>query len=183
MNIGAGAKINLKKKIIIVVTAILIIIAVAVIFLIMPAIKNIKEIGENIKTRRLDAEEKYLKGQSLKALSENLKKIEPEINKLDKIFIEQSQALELVTSLEKIAEKNNVSQKINLAANQKVNYSDYQKIPLQILTQGNFINQLNYLINMENLNYYINIKILELASSGAGNGDISMLIFADTYWK
>lgn len=183
MNIGAFAKINLKKKIIIIVAAILIIIVAATVFLIMPAIKNIKEIGENIKSRRLDAEEKYLKGRSLKALSNNLKKIEPEINNLDKIFIEQSQALELVTALEKIAEKNNVSQKINLATNQKVDYSDYQKMPLQILTHGNFINQLNYLINMENLNYYINIKILELASSGAGSGDVSMLIFADTYWK
>jgi len=187
-------KLNLKKKIIIFLIIFFTIILSLIYLIVIPTITDIKKMGKEIEAQRLDLENKYIKGQSLKQLSENLKKIEPQLNKLDNIFINQNRELEFITTLEGRAQINNVGQKINLASAQVIEGNDvqnYKKIPLQLFTQGSFLNQVNYLLNLEALDYYINIKSIELYPISANpiNNDtanlanIAMLISAETFWK
>lgn len=183
MKISNLKKINTRKKISIISFAIAAFIVCLIIFVIIPNISDIKKIGENIMQRRIDVENKYRKGQKLKKMAENLKIIEPQIEKLNQIFISQNDALKLATSLEEMAEKNNIKQKINLLTAQKTPFNNYQKMPLQIYIEGNFIDELNYILNLENLNYFLNIKILEITAGKDEGGTANMLIFADTYWK
>lgn len=162
-------------------------------FVVMPTISDIKKMGEEIENQRIDLEQKYIKGQSLRKLTENLKKIEPQLVVLDQIFISQNHELEFITALEELANQNNISQKINLQELPKDGNKAYQKTPLQISAKGNFINLMNYLIDLEALNYYININSINLSSaytapSAASDeqtvfSNINIALSADTYWK
>ena len=167
MKINNSTKFNLKNKIIINIIISILIIGCLAVFIILPTTKNIKKIGNEIENQRIDLETKYIRGQSLKQLNENLKKIEPQLYILDKTFVQQDQELELITAMEKLANKNNITQKINLEINKKNNNENYQQIPLKISTRGNFINLINYIIGLETLNYYININSIQLSSNSS----------------
>jgi Tfp pilus assembly protein PilO len=176
------AKISLKNKIILSTSVLLVILATIIFFIIKPAMNEILKISKEIEMQREDLERKYQRGQSLKKLTEDLKVIEPQLEKLDELFIKRDESLKIITSLEKIAENNGVEQKINLSA-QGTKISDYQKIPIQIFSRGNFFNQTKYLTSLEKLNTYININLIEFTGNNTNPEELSMLIFGDTYWK
>lgn len=185
-------KISLNKKITIVLIVFPLIMAGIIYFVVIPSINDIMRIKTDIEEQRIDLEIKYKKGQSLKKLSEDLKIAAPQISNLDKIFINENNVLEFITAMEKTADNNGVAQNINLLSSKSSIRSGYKKTPLQITTNGKFIKQLNYLIGLESLDYYININSLEMTSSRSGRlfsdgkigeNNVNMLIFADTYWK
>lgn len=192
-------KFNLKNKITASLISFLVIILSLTYFIILPTVKEIKAMGIAIAAEREDLEKKYIKGQSLKQLTENLKKIETRLKLLDQIFINKNRELEFITSLENEANKSQVSQKINLNAPQPEKNQNFQKTVLELRTKGNFIKQLKYLSNLEHLNYYINVKLLELSPASGdeqtktGNqglpadveetNSLNMYLDADTYWN
>lgn len=192
MNGSKYLKFNLKNKITASLIGFLIVILSLIYFIVAPTIKEIKVMVKAIEAQRQDLEKKYVKGQSLKQLTENFKKIEPQLKLIDQIFINKNRELEFITSLENEADKNQVSQKINLSAPQKAENQNFQKTSLQLFTKGGFSRQLQYLLNLERLSYYINVKLLELSPISAGekikadNGEtnnLNMYLDADTYWN
>lgn len=161
--------------------------------------RDIKTMGGTIEEQMMDLEKKYIKGNSLRQLTENLKKIEPKLDLLDQIFINKNRELEFITTLENEANNNRVAQKINLNSPDTAEKQEFQKNSLQLLAQGDFNKLLKYLMDLESLSYYINIKLLEItpitdsgktavnnqaaAATGNGTGNLNMLIDANTYWK
>lgn len=194
MNDSKRLKFDLKNKITISLVGWLAIILSLVYFIVIPTVKEIKVINNAIEAERQDLEKKYVKGQSLKQLTENLNKIEPKLKLLDQIFINKNRELEFITSLENEANKSQVSQKINLSAPQPEANQNFQKTGLQLFTKGGFLKQLKYLLALERLSYYINVKLLELSPAGrepikienqaAGEtSSLNMYLDADTYWN
>jgi len=199
MDASKYLKFNLKNKITASLVGFLIIILSLIYFIVIPTIKEIKAMGQAIEAQREDLEKKYIKGQSLRQLTENLSKIELKLELLDQIFINKNRELEFITSLENEANKNQVSQKINLSAPQKAENQNFQKTSLQLFTKGGFVKQLQYLLNLEHLSYYINVKLLELSPAADGEqaktdnqkfppsssetNSLNMYIDADTYWN
>lgn len=188
MNGSKYPKLNLKNKIIASISCFFAVILLLAYFIVIPTIKEIKSMCESIEAQREDLEKKYIKGQSLKKLSDNLNSIEPKLKLLDLIFINKNRELEFITSLENQAGKNGVSQKINLSAPEKTENQNFQKTGIKIFTKGGFAEQLKYLSGIEHLSYYINIKILELFNAAvsddiAQNKKLNMNIEADTYWN
>jgi Tfp pilus assembly protein PilO len=176
----------LKNKILANIILLLLIVGGGVYFIIMPATFDIEKMNNEIIMQMVDLELKYQRGQNLKKLKETLKKIEPELDKLDKVLIKRTKALEFITSLEEIAERNNVTQKINLVIDQNKKIKENQKTPLQLAVTCEFNKCYDYLSALEKSNYYINIKSLEFTSSGKienGPSMINLLVFADTYWR
>jgi len=186
-------KLNLKKKISITLIIFILIISGLIYFVVMPTINDIKKMGEEIENQRIDLEQKYIKGQSLKQLTENLKKTEPQLVILDQIFIKQDHELDFITKLEEIATQNNVAQTINLDIAKINKDKSYQALPLRLSARGNYKNIMNYLISLEALNYYINIDSTDLSSASAKQSavpegqttfsNIGLTISANTYWK
>jgi len=196
MNTEKLLKISLKNKIIASSTGFLLVIAGLIYFIVLPTVSDIKTMNGEIDAQRIDLETKYLKGQSLKQLSENLNKIEPQLALLDQIFINQNRELEFITSLENQANQNRVAQKINLSAPEATANQNFQKISLQLSARGDFTDQLRYLIGLESLGYYINVNRLELSLAGAGQDEtaaaaktvpaeanLNLYLNADTYWN
>ncbi len=186
-------KYSLKKKIIAGPIFFLAIAGSIIFFIIMPSINDIKRIKQEVERERIDLEKKYIKGQSLKQLKENLKKIKPELKMLDNAFIISGHELDFITTLENFAHKNHVEQKINMNAFKNLNESQIlQKIPLSLSLKGNFTNLINYLTDSEASHYYININSLEISSVSAkpfisnkspnNNSGISMALSANIYW-
>jgi len=192
MNGNKYLKLGLKNKITVSLIGFFLVILSLIYFIVIPTIKEIRVMGDAIEVQREDLEKKYIKGQSLKRLTENLNKIEPKLELLNQIFINKNRELEFITSLENKAGKNQINQKINLSAPQKAENQNFQKTDLQISTKGVFNKQLQYLMDLESLGYYINVKLLELsladdngkaASSTPEKTNLNMYLGADTYWN
>lgn len=179
------SKLDLKGKIIADISIILLLMAAISYLVILPTISEIKTIETEIEAQRSDLERKYIRGQSLKKLSQNLKKIEPNLAVFDQVFINQERALEFITTLEEIANRHNITQRLNLMTEKGVKGNDYTKTPLNFIIEGSFANVMAYLADIERLNYYININSMDISTikNEDGSTKLSVQILANTYWK
>lgn len=190
MKINIDLKINLTKKIVINTLFIAVIIISLLYFLIFPSVRDIQEMKQSIEAQKIDLEIKYQKGQNLKHLSEKIKVIEPKINNLEEIFVKEDDSLAFVKTLENLAEKHNITQSIKLLDPVESQNSYYKIIPIQLSTQGKYENQMDYLLDLERLDYYINIDILKITKKtstineeGEKEVAVSMFMSADTFWR
>lgn len=196
-------KSNLKNNLLANLAGFMLVITFLLYFIIRPAVKEIKTIGNSLEEQREYLEKQYGKSQNLKKTAESLNKIESKLKLLDRVFINKNRELEFITSLEDKANLNQINQKINLNSPPTTNNEDFQIINLQLYSEGEFIKQLKYLMDLESLSYYINIKSLELSSSPKSgqaipniknsgqetlvsedeSSRINLSVTADTYWK
>lgn len=186
MNLDNFKRLDLKKKIMLSIAAVALFVAGISYLVIYPTIRDIKDMSANIDAQRTDLEKKYVRGQSLNKLANNLKKVEPKMELLDKIFINQNRALEFITTLEEVASSNNVEQKINLMTDRSDKIFEFTRTPLQITLTGSFNNVMAYLIKIESLNYYININNIDMVKAGNGQDggpQVSAQIMSNTYWR
>ena len=184
-------KLDLRKRIAISIVGFFIFIFAVIYFVIFPSIRDIKNIKNEIESQRLELERRYVKGQSLRKMTEKLKRAEEKVYVLDQVFIGPDAGLEFITALEGAAGKNGVNQKINLLSQTPVDNGFYKIVPLQLSSQGEISRQMSYLVSLETLNYYVNIKSLELSSGSrfAPTGEaesaanVNLFVVADTYWR
>lgn len=140
------------------------VITLLVFFVVKPAMSDIKDIKENIKEQRSKMEEKYLKGLNAKMLSKNTPEIKENLKILDKIFITKEGYLNLVTSLERKAQINNLEKNLNILTNKAEDKSGYEVVPVHIETKGAFRNQLNFISDLKSSTYQFNINTLQIRS-------------------
>lgn len=188
-------KLGTRNKII-AITALFVVFSVALFFFVVkPVIADITGLKEKIISQKVELETKIAREKNAKTLNEKLSKAEPLLAEFDRIFVSRERDLEFITSLEDIAQKNGITQSINLNLSSATDQQTYKNIPLELTATGNFTALMNYLADLENTSYYINVTFLELsgaspssASSGRkeyapGEGNITMKILAGTYWK
>lgn len=154
---------TIKRKIIISLIIFLIAISSIIYFIILPTINEIKRISNDIYFERVDLEKKYQRGQLLRVTIKNFEAIKPEKSKLESVFISEGKELEFITSLEKIANDNNLNQEIKLQEKIiKKQENNYYPLSLAISINGEFINTMKYLQSLEKLNYYFNISAMTI---------------------
>jgi Tfp pilus assembly protein PilO len=196
-------KLDTKQKIALNILATLIIVLIIIYFVYIPTIENIKEQRLNILNQRMEVEKMYNDSKTLKILKEKLEKIEPQLQLLDNVFINQNRELEFITALESVANKNNVAQKITL--NPEIIEADkpYKITPIEFKLTGAFRNLLNYLIDIETLTYYINVSALNIQANSDSavrinsprsesqspeatsnsSKEMTLKLYTYTYWK
>ena len=176
---------SVKRKIIISALVVVILIGAIVYTIIIPTVNDIKEISNSVYLERVDLEKKYLRGQLLRKTIEDFEKIQPEKDKFSSIFVVKGEELEFITALETLANRNNLTQDIKLqATRENVLKGGAGALPLQILTRGGFINTMQYLRDIERLNYYFNVLNIELGvvSVNQGSNDpITLNISGNVY--
>lgn len=180
------------KKITINILISLVMLLGAIFIFILPAINKLEAAKKTIEEQKISFEKIYIQGQNLRKTSENIKTVEPGLQDLQKIFVKKEEALNFITSLEKIAEKNNIKQKIG-----NLNYptstdkkSTFDIVPIQITLSGNFKSLIKYLSDLEKLDYYVSVKNLEILGNGVINvtgitdqeAIVDMQINANIYW-
>lgn len=155
---------NIGKKIIISAAVAGFTIGLLIYFIILPTIQDIKKISDAVYAERVDLEKKYMRGQLLKKTLEDFEKIKPEKEKLASIFINPGKELEFITALEKIAGRYNLKQNIQLPTiSEKIGEKTYYPLPLEVVINGDFIEILKYLKDLERLNYYFNIASINIS--------------------
>ena len=164
MNSNKIFNLNLKSKIIISFTFYLILILTVVMFIIIPRIKFIKEVGGEITRQKQFLEEQYRNSKNLKEVNKNFEFISLNTEKLDKVFIYYDEDLQFIQSLEKVAFDNNVKQKISLDTKSEEERGDKEcdNVKLELTVNGSFFNIMNYLIDLEAINYYVNVDFLNI---------------------
>lgn len=190
------------------VIASLLVIAVIVIFIIMPAVKDIRQINQDIYNQRVNLEKLYLRGQSLKESREDYETIKGEIKILDDVFYYQGEELKFITSLEKIANEKYIRQIINIQEDKSKKDEEqeevnYETMRIELNLTGTFPNILEYLNEVQMMDSYFNIDYLKFyTSSGKPFGDsdafksldkkyekslasqnITAILSGLTYWK
>jgi len=184
---------GIRTRIIIIFFINVLIIYLIIFFIIIPRVEFIREKGREIVDRRRFLEEQYIKAKNFRENNQNMELVDEDINKLDEVFVAYDNDLEFIETLEKVALENKVDQKISLDSKKSEEEQEFEKIRLEILSEGSFLNVVNYLISLETLSYYINISSLDIYKLDqqtinneeelSSSGKVFCKIIADTYWK
>jgi hypothetical protein len=180
-----------NKKIMIVSLVYFLIIGLLFGLVIISGSFEINNMQADIEARRLDLEQKYIKGDDLNKVMKNLDKVGSDINRLNGAYIVKGKELLFITAMEEIAAKHSVDQKINLGSSVAFSGTDFFKTTVQINSRGTFQNIMNYLRSLESMDYYLNITDISLSKSapsitrydlgGSGIGEISISINSDAF--
>jgi len=185
--------ISLKQKIFFSVFVFFLFLFVLSFFVIFPAFQNMSIISAETKMTKQDLDMRMSSVADYENSIKNYQTVKSQIYLLDDFFINEEESINFVDSLENIADNNNVLQNASLLTENKEIKNFYSIIPIQISVSGSLEDLLSYLKDLENLDYYINIKKLEIMENSMKNisnknilesisSGKNLVITADTFW-
>lgn len=146
-------KMKPKQKIIFTTLGICILLLLIAIFILVPSLKEINKLKDNVNIIQQELENKYFKTQRLRRSLQELDKIKKETNEFKMATVEKGEELQIITELENLANKNNIDQTLN------VSFSEENKAyTFSFLNNGYFEHQINYLNDLQRLPYYVIIE-------------------------
>ena len=159
---------NIKKKIIFTSLICAVIIGAVIYFIIIPSIEDIKNIQNAVYLERLDLEERYQKGQSLRKSQEDFRNNKEKVRLLTSVFIQKGNELEFLNQLEKIAEDNKLVLEKKLSDPGEATYINhgFKSLPLELNIGGDFSDMVNFLRQLETIDIYIDLGQLSLSKIG-----------------
>jgi len=149
-------QLDIEKKLIITVGGFILIAIIVALTIILPTIKQIADINKNTQQVRMYMEKKHNGIMGLRNAKIKAREIKEEVFSFVNYFYYPEQELKLITQLESISTNNKVTQNIN----------GYEikdgtaKLSLNII--GDYNDTLNYLSELENIDYFIRINFLHL---------------------
>ncbi|OIO39748.1 MAG: hypothetical protein AUJ72_00065 [Candidatus Omnitrophica bacterium CG1_02_46_14] len=154
-------------------------------FVIYPSIRDIRSVRREIVSAKAQLLEKQSAKHELKDILASYEKNQAKLELFDKAVMNKNRELEFITSLENIAVRHGLEQKINVENYRDLPEDDLAEMSVQLLLRGAFKDELSYLQDLEKLPAYINISQINItAGSSEPGGEIaSMLISADTFWQ
>lgn len=197
MKLSFWNKLNSKNKNITIVTIVLIFNAAAIYFFILPTIDKIKSLRNEILNIEIDSANKITQEKNSSDLNNKIRKIQPQLDKINSIFINQNREIEFINALEDLAGKYNVSQKLNIDFNSPVKGETFSIVPVAIDANGSFNYIISYLSALEAMSYYINVDSVSFAASAngesadssgrpfesKGSSAVDLNITGHSYWK
>jgi len=129
--------------------------------IILPTINKIKKNNAELTAEKQEISSLLRQGQNITENKRNLKKIMTQLDTLDNVWLKNGDELKFITDLEKIAAKNNLSQTIDFNNKQLKEQVKIKMIPVKITVNGNLIDIMHYINELENLNYYINFSQID----------------------
>lgn len=185
---------NLKKKIISSLIIFSLIFLFFIFFLIFPSFKEIKNLSRELISKKeeiLFLEEKIKK---LEEFQKNYKKIKPDLEKIDSLFVEEKMPLEFIDFLKRISKDCQIPIEISTISITKTKEDPWIPIGFQINSFGSFPNFLKFLDKLEASQYLIKIENLNISKlteteikskefEGASLGDVKILLSIKVYGK
>jgi len=158
---------NLTRKNIIAAAISLIACVLIYIFVIQPTVKDIKTYNNRIRSERVSLEDKYTSRRNVKNITADLKRIAEKLDPLfKKMVIQSDREAEFISGLEKIAKKNNLTQKIQISSVRQMDGEKLaQKRDIAVVLSGNYIDTLKYLESLESSDLYIILDGVNISSA------------------
>lgn len=160
-------KLNLEKKTIAVVIMFAVFCLGIIFGIIWPAVAKIRELNKQTGEIRAYLEQKYENTKNMRASKQKIEEIKIAAAEYPNFLFKTGNELSLITTMEDIAAKNKIKQKIE---NSNIDKITDQQIKISLNIEGTYLNVLNYLTDIENLNYFLNVRQLNF-TPGAGATD------------
>lgn len=170
-----SVKINLtsKQKMALMSVLFIIIAAVVSIWIIVPVIKDIRNLNQQIYEQRLALERRYVQRFSMRRIIANFREIHENMNKILSIFLSQNDEITFITMIEEKADKNNMDLKIYFLP-QEGETNGKQVFDLTLTVNGDFKNVVGFISDIEKFDTYILLNSVSLTqSAGDEKGVIS----------
>ncbi|MEK7653312.1 MAG: type 4a pilus biogenesis protein PilO [Patescibacteria group bacterium] len=171
-----------KNKFLINLGMIMIIVIAMIIFIIIPAFKEIIAVNREINKERVALEQKLEQGLNLKKIQIELSEIQDKLGGLDRLFVAKGQELAFVTEMENIASADGISLKIvsDFSEEPLKGEEKIKKTALQMEISGNYQNIIKFLNDLEKMPYYFNV---EMAIFSLKTNALSAQILGQIYVK
>ncbi len=174
---------NSNKKYIIIFISLIIFCLALLWWVTLPTINNIKQNNKKIASEKNNLFELLKQGQSVAKNKKNLEELETKINKLNKIWLKTGNELSFITDLENIAKKYNLEQTIVFDNNKNSLLSgstDIKKIPIELKISGKLDDIMDYINQLEILDYYISLNTINIQSQKKISKNFPAQINSDT---
>lgn len=169
-------KIDFKLKMLLSIIIYLAILSLILIFLVFPSIKYIKNTSNDIINQKVDLEKYSMSKKELKDAEIKLNLSKDKIANISEYFVDKNNELDFIKTLEDLSTKYKVEQKISIDYNSLNNTEVYNSVPVQITIFGNFQDVLDYISELNTINYFINIKSISFLKM-AGNSPVGRPVF------
>ncbi|NQV13574.1 MAG: hypothetical protein HQ530_04730 [Parcubacteria group bacterium] len=173
-----------KQKIYIAIAAIIIILILITVFLVVPLVRDTYSLADNLKQKKTELAAAEAKGNNLKKIKDDQEEVEVILKKLSQSLLARDNTLDFILPLEKIADKNNIKQTIDIV-NKEPDEKDSKKkegssyvleetsyLPVNINLRGEFKNIASYVLDLESIGIYTdvaNITINAKKSTSSSN--------------
>lgn len=128
-------------------------------------VREISKLNQAIHNERMSLEARYQRRKTARLTVKNLNQIQAELPSLETTLVKAGSELDLITSLEEAAAKNNITQKINLFPREgKKDFGD--KIFITLTVNGSFQDIMRYMDELERMKIIITLDNLTF-SQGA----------------
>ncbi|HMB65434.1 MAG TPA: type 4a pilus biogenesis protein PilO [Patescibacteria group bacterium] len=164
MRIKILHKLSIAQKLIYFFLLVIVIIAALGLFVVKPAADDMQRIREDIKKQRAELEKKYLEGLNAKLISRKSEEINKNLEVLNRLFIEKDGYLDLVTSIERLAGRNDLREELNILDSNARDKKTYEVVPVHVEVKGEFPNILSFISDLKEEPYQFNINSLKIRS-------------------
>lgn len=134
---------------------------VVTVFVIIPTVRDIRKIHQNVLNERIDLEKKYIRGQLLRKTLQDFEEIQPKQEILEQTAIPQDGELGFVASLEQSAQAAGATIAITLAEPETWK-EGVEKLPLKITAIGTYEQLMRFWEALEHNRYYIHFSFFRL---------------------
>lgn len=150
-------------------------------FIIYPSFFKILSIKNEILSQEKELEKKLSQGLNAKKIKLELDETESQLSKLNEIFINKNEALNLLSIFEDLGAENKLTTSVKPDFNLQSSGNGIYRIQLEINTLGTIPDTLAFLNDLDKSNFYFVIDKLKF-SKGAG-ADIISNISGQVYLK
>ncbi len=142
--------------------------------ILIPTLLKIKKTADESYKLRLLIEQKYEQSLRSRVTKQKLADVKKTISDFDKYIYKAGDELRLITFLETLATKHNLNQTIASSNLDKIGSDQIAEIVLNL--SGDYQNSLNYIVDLETSDYFINIEHLQMKPVFNKNGEIGKTI-------
>lgn len=154
-----------KKKLVIISSVSIIILTLFVLFIIKPVILKLENLSGTILGKKAELESLTQEKTVLPRQEKELGNLKDELPKILRAIPTQDEVINFIIDLEQIAHKNNITQSINIkegTAKAEKKEEELKGSVFKLTLAGSFPDIINYIINLENLEYYAGINSLNI---------------------
>jgi len=169
-------KITLSNKIYIFSVLVIVLIGAVSFFVLYPFYNKITDLNTSIHDKRVKLASYQQQRENIEKTQQDYNEIKKDIDAINKVFVDETQILDLISSLESIADENGVAQQFDIAPIDPL--VEEKLYPMNIVLNGTWNNLIAYIHAMEELNYYIVIDDLNFTSF---NNELSLAMSAKVY--
>ena len=172
---------NAKNRITASVMVMVMLILAMIVFIIYPSAKRIKQLSQDISVQKQELDDIYARGQNLSKTIKQYENVKPRIAELTGIYLQEGEELKLITALEQAASKAGVTLDKQLSSN-KDSQNNSKILPLQLTVGGNFAELIQFMVELEKMDYYLNVSNIRINKS-SNSSSLNTLLLTNAYYQ